>query len=61
MTAPRPRRSHVALALSGAVVILAGFGIAIVEALKFPKASIWVLVGLTIAIVALIRWLDRRR
>lgn len=60
MTPPRPRRSHLGLALSGAVVIAAGFGIAIVEALKFPKGSIWVLVAGAIAIIALIRWLDRR-
>ena len=60
MTSPRRRRSHVGLLLSGAVVIAAGFAIAIVEALRLPKASIWIVVAATIAIIAVIRWLARR-
>ena len=56
----RRRRSNVALALAGGVVIAAGFAIALVEALRLPKASIWVVVSATIALVALIRLLGRR-
>ena len=60
MNTRRRRRSNVALALAGGVVIAAGFAIALVEALHFPKASIWVVVGVTIVLVALIRRLGRR-
>ena len=56
---PRRRRSNVALALAGGVVIAAGFAIGLVEALRFPKASIWIVVGVTIVLVALIRRLGR--
>jgi hypothetical protein len=49
------------LILAGVVVIVAGFGIAIVEALRLPKASIWVVVGATIVLVAAIRLLSRNR
>jgi len=55
------RRSHVGLVLSGAVVILAGFAIAIVEALHFPKGSIWFVVAATVVIVGAIRLLTRQR
>jgi hypothetical protein len=54
------RRRHLSFVLCGAVVIAAGFGIAVVEALRFPKGSIWALVATTIVLIALIRWLDRR-
>ena len=56
----RRRRSHLSLILCGAVVIAAGFGIAIVEAIRLPKGSIWILVAATIVLIALIRWFDRR-
>jgi len=57
----RRRRSHLGLALNGAVVILAGFAIALVEVLKYPKGSIWVVVAVTVVLVALIRLLTRPR
>ena len=60
MRMPRRRRSNVGLMLSGGVVIAAGFAVAIVEALHFPKASIWVVVSATILIVAAIRYFSRR-
>ena len=59
MSTPRRRRSSVALALAGGVVIVAGFAIALVEALRLPKASIWIVVGVTIGLVALIRRVGR--
>ena len=58
---PRRRRSHLGLVLAGIVVILAGFAIAIVEALRLPKGLIWVVVSATILIVAAIRLVGRRR
>ena len=61
MTKPRRSRSHRGLVLAGAVVIAAGFAIAIVEALHLPKGSIWVVVSATIVIVAAIRYFTRKR
>jgi mannose/fructose/N-acetylgalactosamine-specific phosphotransferase system component IIC len=57
----RSKRSHLGLALAGLVVIAAGFAIAIAEAMRMPKYSIWVVVGVTVAVVALIRVVTRRR
>ena len=45
--------------MAGAVVILAGFAIAIVEAMHLPKASIWIVVAAAIALVAAIRSITR--
>jgi hypothetical protein len=55
------RRSNRGMVLAGAVVIAAGFAIAIVEAMRLPKFSIWVVVGVTVIVVALIRALTRTR
>jgi hypothetical protein len=48
------------LALAGAVVVLAGFAIAIVEALKLPKGSIWIVVATALVLVIVIRSMTRR-
>jgi hypothetical protein len=61
MSTASRRRARIAPLLSGAVVILAGFGIALVEALKLPKASIWIVVAGAIALIAIIRMLTRPR
>jgi uncharacterized membrane protein len=53
------RRSHWGTILAGAVVIAAGFGVAIVEMLKLPKGSIWVVVAAALLLVVLIRRLTR--
>ena len=58
MTATR-RRSHVSGLLSIVVVIRAGFGIAAVEALRLPKASIWIVVVGAIVLISVIRLLTR--
>ena len=55
------RRSHFGLALAGAVVILAGFAVALTEALHFPKGSIWVVVAVAGMIVTVIRLFSRPR
>jgi len=59
---PRPRsRSHVGLALAGAVVIAGGIAIGVVEWLKLPKGSVWIVVAVTAGLVGAIRALSRRR
>jgi hypothetical protein len=45
--------------LAGGVVIAAGFGIALVEAYRMPKGSLWIVVGVAVLLVLLIRWLGR--
>lgn len=57
----RTRRSDRGLVLAGAVVILGGFGVGLVELLHFPKGSIWVIVAATVALVAAIRILTGRK
>ena len=56
---PRRRRAQLGLIAAGAVVILTGFAIAIVEAMHLPKGSIWFVVGAAIALVAAIRSITR--
>jgi hypothetical protein len=48
------------MALSGVVVILAGFAVAIVEVLHYPKGSIWFVVAATVLAVAAIRSITHR-
>jgi hypothetical protein len=47
--------------LAGGVVIAAGFGIALVEAYRLPKGSLWIVVGVAVLLVVLIRWLGGRK
>jgi hypothetical protein len=49
------------LVLAGAVVIAAGFAIAIVEALHLPKGSIWFVVAAAVVLVGAIRFFTRPR
>lgn len=46
--------------LAGGVVIAAGFGVALVEAYRLPKGSIWIVVAVAVLLVVLIRALGRR-
>ncbi len=55
------RRSHRGLVLAAAVIVVAGFGVALVEAFKLPKGSIWVVVALAAIAVGVIRVLTMRR
>jgi len=57
----RPRRSQWGMVAAGGVVIAAGVAVGLVEVYRLPKGSIWVVVGVTVALVLLIRALDRRR
>ena len=54
------RRSQAGLIAAGAVVIAAGFAIALVEVFQLPKGSIWIVVAATVIIAGAIRWLTRR-
>ena len=55
------RRRRWAPMLAGGVVIAAGFGVALVEAYRFPKGSIWFVVGGAVLLVVLIRVLGARK
>lgn len=55
----RRRRSHWPLALGGAVVIAAAVAIGLVERYGFPKGSVWVVVGVAVLLILLIRVVGR--
>jgi len=56
---PPRRTSHAGLVAAGAVIVVAGFAVALVEVFRLPKGSIWVVVALAAATVAVIRALTR--
>jgi hypothetical protein len=56
----RHRRSRAGLVVAGLVIVAAGFGVGLIEYLRLPKGSIWVLVLAAVAIAALVRALTRR-
>ena len=53
------RRSQWGAILAGGVVIVAGFGIAVVEVLKLPKGSVWIVVAAALLLVLVIRRVTR--
>jgi hypothetical protein len=55
------QRSQTGLVLAGAVIVLAGFGIALVEMYRWPKWSIWAVIGAAVLVVAIIRVVSTRR
>jgi hypothetical protein len=57
----RRRRSSWAPFLAGGVVIAAGFGVALVEVCRWPKGSLWFVVGAAALLALLIRLLARRQ
>ena len=54
------RRSHRGLVLAAVVIVLAGFAVAIVEAMRLPKGSIWIVIATAAVLVGLIRALTSR-
>jgi hypothetical protein len=54
-------RQRLGLLLAGAVVVAGGFGIAIVEAMLWPRGTIWLVAGATVALVIVIRALTAPR
>jgi hypothetical protein len=55
------RRGRWGSFLAAAVVIAAGFGVALVEAYRLPKGSIWFVVGAAVLLVLLIRCFGARK
>jgi len=47
--------------LMGVVIVAGGIGVALVELLRFPRGSIWIVVAATLALAAFIRALTARR
>jgi uncharacterized membrane protein len=45
--------------LAGGVILVAGLGVAVVEALKLPKGSIWLVVAAALVLVLVIRRVTR--
>jgi hypothetical protein len=54
-------RRRLGLVLAGAAVVAGGFAIAIVEAMLWPRGTIWLVAGATLALVVLIRALTGPR
>jgi hypothetical protein len=48
------RRSQLGLVLAGAVVVAAGVGIGVIELLRFPKGTVWVVVAVAVGLIAAI-------
>jgi hypothetical protein len=46
--------------LAGGVVITAGFGVALVEAYRWPKGSLWLVVGAAVLLLLVLRVRGRR-
>ncbi len=55
------RRGHLGHVLAGAAIIAGGMGIGLVEALRLPRGSLWVVVAITVGLVVTARFLTDRR
>ncbi len=49
------KRSPTGTILAGAVLIAAGFTVAVVEMLRLPKGTIWIVVAVAVVALAVIR------
>jgi uncharacterized membrane protein YcjF (UPF0283 family) len=62
---PARRRSQTGLILSAAIIVLAGIAVGLVamliETYRWPRASIWGVVGVTVLLVAVIRTVSARK
>jgi hypothetical protein len=54
------RRARWPTIAAGGIVIAAGFAIALVESLRFPRGSVWIVVGATALLLFVIRVIVRR-
>ncbi len=59
--APPRARSRTGLVLAGAVVIAGGISVGVVEWLRLPKGSVWIVVAVTITLVVVIRGVTHPR
>jgi hypothetical protein len=55
------RRSAVPSVIGGLIVILAGIGVGVVEAQRWPKGSVWIVVGAAAVGLLALRLLTRPR
>jgi hypothetical protein len=53
------RRASWGAALAAAVLVAAGFAVAVVEMLRLPKGSVWGVVAVALILLVLIRRLGR--
>ncbi len=53
------RRARWPTLAAGGIVIAAGFAIALVELLRFPKGSVWIVVGAAALLLFLLRVVGR--
>lgn len=56
-----PRRSAIPSIIGGLIVIVAGVLVGVVEALRWPKGSLWFVVGGAVLSLLVLRGLSRRR
>jgi hypothetical protein len=49
------KRSPTGTILAASVLIAAGFAVAVVEMLRLPKGTIWIVVAAAVAVLAIIR------
>ena len=54
------RRSGTGLMLPGAIVIVIGFGVALIQAWNLPNYWMPVAIGIGLVVIGLIRWLTSR-
>jgi hypothetical protein len=52
-------RARTGMLLAGGVIVAGAVGVAVVEWLRFPKGTIWLVIGGTVVVVAIIRALTR--
>jgi hypothetical protein len=50
-----PGRSRIGTILAASVLIAAGFAVAVVEMLRLPKGTIWIVVAVAVAALAVVR------
>ncbi len=50
-----PKRSPTGTILVASVLVAAGFAVAVVEMLRLPKGTIWIVVAAAVAALAIIR------
>jgi hypothetical protein len=55
------RRSAIPSVIGGLIVIVAGVGVGVVEALRWPRGSIWFVVGGAVVTLLALRLLTRER
>jgi hypothetical protein len=54
-------RARAGMVVAGCVIVAGAVGVALVEWLRFPKGTIWLVIGGTVVIVAIIRTLTAGR